>query len=1364
MTSVKVAVRVRPLNKREIDLESKFIIQMHGKKTTITNTKMVEEKLEGVSDSTREAMRVKDFTFDFSFWTVDREDTETYCDQEKVYKCLGVDVVDSAYEGYNACVFAYGQTGSGKTYTMMGPHDDVGLIPRICQELFHRMTDETTSYRTEVSYLEIYNEKVRDLLKVTNAHNVVHNLRVREHPKEGPYVQGLSKYIVHSFGEIESLMQKGNSVRTTASTNMNDVSSRSHALFTIVFTQATIKDGIPSEKMSKVHLVDLAGSERATATGATGQRLREGGSINKSLVSLGTVIKQLAEVSEKGLKSAKGHFIPYRDSVLTWLLKDSLGGNSRTIMVTTISPADVNYAETLSALRYANRAKNIINRPTVNEDKNVKIIRELREEIERLKAMVGGDIDSISAPKVKERLHESEARMKVLTEEWSEKWKDIANILKEQGTLALRKEGAGVVLDSALPHLIGIDDDILSTGIMLFHLKEGKTRIGRSDSDPPVDIVIAGEEVEKEHCTIENVNNTVTLYPGEEALCCVNGNIVSEHIKLTQGAVVVLGKTNMFRYNNPVEAAKMKEELKKGNLIKSGMSISLSRTSLISQSMTDLYRSSENLSGSGWELDSSHREEQEKIEELKCQIKVLEDRYHAEEEERINKQVSMEIELEKKQNQLNKAYKELEKVQTEVLQAHQFDHIPIKLPKGAQIDDLLKNLDVKEKTLIETCRQNSETLHIKMETLRSDNEVHKQSVQAQITLLDDRCRLKDNEIQLLDDELLVKEQAAKEQDKEDQKVIDAEQKQLDKMKKDFEIIFHEQLEENESLKEKFQEIEMEVNQLQSQFDKKESEMKERWKKNVDEIANENHEIEEAWNDLKDQEKEYDECLKSETLTEKERRDIEIEKEQLEEAKSLLKLEEEKVATKERKILDAIEVEMDRWEQYKKEEQNKVDRMKKDVAKEAKSKELDSLSSKIEEMETNISDMVSDLKKQNVVLKEFEKDIDTKKSQFLDEKEDIIREKNDLSSSQCRAVIKLEQEIISINEELNSVEENLSEQLKEIQEERKSLLLLKKSQSMADSGIGDLDEQLQQVEMTDEDQQKIEQKRKELEDLQAAVDRAQEALEEKVRGFDQARDYELDIIELEKDNLQERVRQDRINALVEQEVKRRMFEEKIQREQKRQLERDKEKREREEEIKRLKDAHHREMKQLKARYEKRSGSIGKGISPSLSNPYATVMSADSEGEVPRRKSTGNLSKFEESPKSIIITIPMYRLQCYGSDSHYEYEVKIVIGDDVWSVMRRYSKFREFHMDIKSKIPEINALVFPPKKLFSKTEKVAAERRSQLEFYVNSVIEICSKIPSCCLHSSKNEFLSKQVLCDFNPFFKKGLFENSKYGTG
>lgn len=270
---------------------------------------------------------------------------------------------------------------------------------------------------------------------------------------------------------------------------------------------------------------------------------------------------------------------------------------------------------------------------------------------------------------------------------------------------------------------------------------------------------------------------------------------------------------------------------------------------------------------------------------------------------------------------------------------------------------------------------------------------------------------------------------------QDQKVIDVEQQKLEKMQKDFEIIFDEKLEEHESLKLKFHDIEVQRSEMKSQFDSREFAMKERWKKDVDEIAEENHEIEEAWNDLKDQEKEYDECLKSETLTNRERGEIVKEKEQLEEAKTLLKLEEEKVATKERKTVDAIEVEMDRWEQYKKEEENKIDEIKKELTGEIGSSDLNSLSSKIEEKETNIKGMVSDLKKHEVVMKELEKDIDSKKSQFLEEKEEIVKEKESLNSSQFKAVIQLEQDIIAINEELNSIDEKLSDELKEIHEER-----------------------------------------------------------------------------------------------------------------------------------------------------------------------------------------------------------------------------------------------------------------------------------------------------------------------------------------
>ncbi|XP_048667285.1 kinesin-like protein KIF16B isoform X1 [Marmota marmota marmota] len=662
MASVKVAVRVRPMNRREKDLEAKFIIQMEKSKTTITNLKIPEG---GTGDSGRE--RIKTFTYDFSFYSADTKSPD-YISQEMVFKTLGTDVVKSAFEGYNACVFAYGQTGSGKSYTMMGNSGDLGLIPRICEGLFSRINETTrwdeASFRTEVSYLEIYNERVRDLLRRKSSKTF--NLRVREHPKEGPYVEDLSKHLVQNYGDVEELMDAGNINRTTAATGMNDVSSRSHAIFTIKFTQAKFDSEMPCETVSKIHLVDLAGSERADATGATGVRLKEGGNINKSLVTLGNVISALADLSQDAANSLvkkKQVFVPYRDSVLTWLLKDSLGGNSKTIMIATISPADVNYGETLSTLRYANRAKNIINKPTINEDANVKLIRELRAEIARLKTLLaqGNQIallDSPTALSMEEKLQQNEARVQELTKEWTNKWNETQNILKEQ-TLALRKEGIGVVLDSELPHLIGIDDDLLSTGIILYHLKEGQTYVGREDASTEQDIVLHGLDLESEHCVFENVGGTVTLIPLSGSQCSVNGVQIMEATHLNQGAVILLGRTNMFRFNHPKEAAKLREKRKSGLL------------SSFSLSMTDLSKSCENLSAVmlynpglfpikgpiclRLEFERQQREELEKLESKRKLIEEMEE-----------KQKSDKAELERMQQEVETQRKETEIVQRQI--------------------------------------------------------------------------------------------------------------------------------------------------------------------------------------------------------------------------------------------------------------------------------------------------------------------------------------------------------------------------------------------------------------------------------------------------------------------------------------------------------------------------------------------------------------------------------------------------------------------------------------------------------------------------------------------------------------------------
>uniref|UniRef100_A0AAQ5YMU7 Kinesin motor domain-containing protein n=1 Tax=Amphiprion ocellaris TaxID=80972 RepID=A0AAQ5YMU7_AMPOC len=410
MSSVRVAVRVRPLNKREKQLSSKVVIHMKGNTTTIHKPPPV--RLDQLKDS------VKSFSFDFSYDSSDRG-RPAFASQKRIFQDLGTAVLKAAFDGFNACVFAYGQTGSGKSYTMMGHKEDKGLIPRICEGLFteisHRRKSDGVSFHTEVSYLEIYNEHVQDLLRKRTP-PTDGGLRVREHPRDGPYVENLSKHLVHNHSDIEDLIVLGNANRTKASTAMNDYSSRSHAIFTIMFTQAGFDAELPRETLSKIHLVDLAGSERADAMRTTGIRLKESANINKSLVTLGNVISALADLSVGGQSAKKKHiFIPYRDSVLTWLLKDSLGGNSMTTMIATISPADVNYGESLNTLRYATRAKNIMNSPTVNEDGSVKVIRELQAEVTRLRRLLEeatqvfhGELPS--SMNVKDKLHQNEAK------------------------------------------------------------------------------------------------------------------------------------------------------------------------------------------------------------------------------------------------------------------------------------------------------------------------------------------------------------------------------------------------------------------------------------------------------------------------------------------------------------------------------------------------------------------------------------------------------------------------------------------------------------------------------------------------------------------------------------------------------------------------------------------------------------------------------------------------------------------------------------------------------------------------------------------------------------------------------------------
>ncbi|XP_072540188.1 kinesin-like protein KIF1A isoform X12 [Salminus brasiliensis] len=601
--SVKVAVRVRPFNSREMSKESKCIIQMSGNTTTILNPKVPKE--------------TKSFNFDYSYWSHTSPEDINYASQQQVYRDIGEEMLLHAFEGYNVCIFAYGQTGAGKSYTMMGKQekDQQGIIPLLCEDLFTKINDSNNdnsmSYSVEVSYMEIYCERVRDLLNPKNKGN----LRVREHPLLGPYVEDLSKLAVTSYNDIQDLMDSGNKARTVAATNMNETSSRSHAVFNIIFTQKRhdAETDNTSEKVSKISLVDLAGSERADSTGAKGTRLKEGANINKSLTTLGKVISALAEVdsgSNKNKKKKKVEsFIPYRDSVLTWLLRENLGGNSRTAMVAALSPADINYDETLSTLRYADRAKQIRCNAVINEDPNNRLVRELKDEVSRLKDLLyaqglgdiiemtnamtamspspslsalssrAGSIGSLhdrimfspGSEEAIERLKETEKIIAELNETWEEKLRRTEAIRMEREALlaemgvAMREDGGtvGVFSPKKTPHLVNLNEDPLMSECLLYYIKDGITRVGREDAMRRQDIVLSGHFIKDEHCiftsTTGPMGEAVILEPCEGAETYVNGKKVTEPTVLRSGNRIIMGKSHVFRFNHPEQARQERE-------------------------------------------------------------------------------------------------------------------------------------------------------------------------------------------------------------------------------------------------------------------------------------------------------------------------------------------------------------------------------------------------------------------------------------------------------------------------------------------------------------------------------------------------------------------------------------------------------------------------------------------------------------------------------------------------------------------------------------------------------------------------------------------------------------------------------------
>ncbi|XP_010204819.2 kinesin-like protein KIF3C [Colius striatus] len=361
--ALKVVARCRPMSRKEEAAGYERVLELDVKlgQVSIRNPRASPGELP------------KTFTFDAVY--------DASSKQADLYDETVRPLIDSVLQGFNGTIFAYGQTGTGKTYTMQGAWAEPekrGIIPSSFEHIFtHISRSQNQQYLVRASYLEIYQEEIRDLL----AKDQSKKLELKENPETGVYIKDLSSFVTKNVKEIEHVMNLGSQTRSVGSTNMNEHSSRSHAIFLITIECSEPgPDGEEHIRVGKLNLVDLAGSERQSKMGTHGERPKEASKINLSLSALGNVISALVD--------GKSTHIPYRDSKLTRLLQDSLGGNAKTIMVATLGPASHSYDESLSTLRFANRAKNIKNKPRVNEDPKDTLLREFQEEIVRLKAQL----------------------------------------------------------------------------------------------------------------------------------------------------------------------------------------------------------------------------------------------------------------------------------------------------------------------------------------------------------------------------------------------------------------------------------------------------------------------------------------------------------------------------------------------------------------------------------------------------------------------------------------------------------------------------------------------------------------------------------------------------------------------------------------------------------------------------------------------------------------------------------------------------------------------------------------------------------------------------------------------------------------
>jgi len=558
MEAVKVGVCVRPLSKEENTKNLKSSVRVDGNQLKV-------RFVDG---------REKTFTWDYGPFILSHDKSTSGLSKsgENVYDALGEFVIGNAFQGYNTSIFTYGPKETGKSWVLFGDSQHQGLIQHCVASIYNKAStyNESTTFRTEISFFEICGNGITDLIaersSVKSSEGSL-KLKVREHPELGVYIDKLSKHIVTDSTEAKTLIDKA--VKRRRRLAALDPSSRgnSHAVFRMVLTQARIEDELPLELISKITIIDLASRDKNQTNGFDVNGHVNGDIIDEDepkggLEVLNDVITSLASQNYANFNSSKSKWgnpvVPYRESILTWIMKDTLGGNCETLMLCCVSSSEKSIQDTVNCLKYGSMVRNIINKPVINEDSNVKIIRELKAEIEALKAQAKAKATHGPVTEADKKLQRNTELMQRLTGIWEEKWSKTQKLMEEK-SLDFTDMGTAVKLETKQPHFVSLGGGRLSIGVSIIPIKKGSTVVGLNDEYAKPDLEVKGNGIVSNHCTVEYDGDVVVLHPGNGHVS-VDGVPITEATRLPQGSMICLGRNNYFRFNHPKEAARIKME------------------------------------------------------------------------------------------------------------------------------------------------------------------------------------------------------------------------------------------------------------------------------------------------------------------------------------------------------------------------------------------------------------------------------------------------------------------------------------------------------------------------------------------------------------------------------------------------------------------------------------------------------------------------------------------------------------------------------------------------------------------------------------------------------------------------------------